>query len=639
MMPTGDTRGKWRTSVLMGAAILFGLGAFACADSRPGRILFELATLDRGGIWHGVVLLLALFLVVHLACATYLKRSKTERKSVEEMGDLPLRTVEALALALEAKDPGAGDGLRRVPAYAVELGAAMHLPDSQREALRVAASLRDIGKLSVPDYIVSKPGDPTPAEFDKMKTHAAVGAAILEQAGFPGTVTAIVRSHHERWDGRGYPDGLKGDAIPIGARILAAAECFAALISNRPSPAPDEARDALSKLAGTSLDPAVVRMLQRKCAPWAAAGGRSGRGLLRSACAPLDRSAGNPHECLASIASAREEMQVLFDLTHDLGNSANPEEILASVASRLKRLVDYDAVAISIRRDAHLIPEYVSGESFRLLSSLEIPVGQGLSGWVAETGEPILNGDPTLDFKCSPDTERSSKLGSAACVALTGVAAPIGVMTLYRSGTKAFTADQLRVLLAVASRVSPTIENALKFRQAQKHATIDYLTKLPNARSLFPRLDSELARARRTLEPVAVVVGDLDNFKQVNREYGRAEANKVLQAVADSLREGCREYDYVARMSGDEFVLIFPANDMTSIRQRLADFREIGARSRCGLPAMKGLRMSLGEAFFPEDCDNAEHLLAEAGRRMHEAKRMFRTLISSASVAVREVPG
>jgi diguanylate cyclase (GGDEF)-like protein len=327
---------------------------------------------------------------------------------------------------------------------------------------------------------------------------------------------------------------------------------------------------------------------------------------------------------LEAEKKAREEVQLLFGLTEDLGSSLNLADTLALLSARLKRLVAYDAIAISVCRDGRLIPEYVNGEGFRLLSSLETPIGDGLSGWVAQHGKPILNGDPALEFRSSGDPENVTSLRSAICLPLVGVTGTIGVMTLYRNAKDTFTSDHLRILLAVTSRATLNIENALKFRQVETTATIDCLTNLPNARSLFLRLDSELARSKRTRESITVLVGSLDNFKQINETFGHAEGNKVLQAVANTLRGSCREYDYVAHMGAEEFVLIFPVSDMASMRKRMAEYREIGAKSGCGLPAMEGMTMSIGEALFPADGSDAEQLLAAADRRMYQARQASR---------------
>jgi diguanylate cyclase (GGDEF)-like protein len=174
------------------------------------------------------------------------------------------------------------------------------------------------------------------------------------------------------------------------------------------------------------------------------------------------------------------------------------------------------------------------------------------------------------------------------------------------------------------------MENAMKYRQAETRATTDFLTELPNARSLFLRLDSELARCKRTNEPLTILVCDLDGFKDVNDRFGHLVGNKVLHAVGAALRESCREYDYVARMGGDEFVLVLPASDGESMKRRIGELREIGARAGCVVAGLDAMSMSIGEAFFPADGSDAEQLLAEADRRMYRAKRAARVRHASA---------
>src|SRR5579862_1108228 len=183
--------------------------------------------------WQGSVLLLPIVYFIHRSYRTYLGRLSDEKRHVEEMAGLHLRTIEALALAIEAKDHTSHAHLRRVRTYAVEIGKEMGLSGPDLEALRAAALLHDIGKLAIPEHIISKPGRLTPEEFEKMKIHPIVGAEILERVSFPYDVVPLVRAHHERWDGSGYPCGLQGEEIPIGARILAAVDCLDALASDR----------------------------------------------------------------------------------------------------------------------------------------------------------------------------------------------------------------------------------------------------------------------------------------------------------------------------------------------------------------------------------------------------------------------
>jgi diguanylate cyclase (GGDEF)-like protein/putative nucleotidyltransferase with HDIG domain len=557
---------------------------------------------------------------------------------VDSIAGLHMRTIEALAMAIDAKDHTTHEHLRRVRVYAVEVGKQMGLSEVELEALRAAALLHDIGKLAVPEHIISKPGRLTPEEFEKMKIHPVVGAEILERVAFPYPVAPIVRAHHENWNGTGYPYGLKGEEIPIGARILSAVDCLDALASDRQyrrALALEEAMNEVAKLSGKNFDPRVVRVLQRHYVEWErqaqAAPGKSmalstdvriekGSEPAAGFQASAPQPAGNEYDFLCSIAAARQEVQLLFELVQDLGNSLSLDETLSVVAARLKKIVPYDAIAIYVRLENKLVPQYVNGEDFRLLSSLEIPLGEGLSGWVAQNRKPILNGNPSVEPGYLANSPKFSTLRSALAVPLEGLSGAIGVMTLYRAGADAFSRDHLRILLAISSKVSLAIENALIFRQVEDSATTDYLSGLPNARSLFLRLDSELARSKRKKEPLCVVVCDLDGFKLINDRFGHLEGNKVLRLVAEALRSRCREYDYVARMGGDEFVLLLPGGDRRSVQSRIADLKQIAIGA--GMPSGSGVSLSLGEAYFPDDGSDAEELLAEADRRMYKAKQL-----------------
>jgi diguanylate cyclase (GGDEF)-like protein/putative nucleotidyltransferase with HDIG domain len=589
--------------------------------------------------WQSSIVLLPVIYLIYRSYQLYLARLEDERRHADSIAGLHIRTIEALALAIEAKDHTTHDHLRRVRVYAVEVGKLLGLGGPELEALKAAALLHDIGKLAVPEHIISKPGRLTQEEFEKMKIHPVVGAEILERVSFPYPVAPIVRAHHEKWDGTGYPHGLRGEEIPIGARILSAVDCLDALASDRQyrrAVGLDEAMREVTAMAGKSFDPRVVSVLQQhygeleRLAKAAPAGTsrlstdvRIDKGAEPAAgfqgAAP-HAAASNEYDFLCSIAAARQEVQLLLELVQDLGNSLSLDETLSLVAARLKKIVPYDAIAIYVRLDRKLIPHYVNGEDFRLFSSLEIPVGEGLSGWVAENRRPILNGNPSMESAYLADPARFSTLRSALAVPLEGLGGAVGVMTLYRAEGDAFSRDHLRILQAISSKVSLAVENALIFRQVEDSATTDYLSGLPNARSLFLRLDSEVARCKRMREALCVVVCDLDGFKQINDRFGHLEGNKVIRLVSDALRSRCREYDYVARMGGDEFVLLIPGSDRRSIQAPIAEIRQLAVGP--GMPASSGVSMSIGEAYYPEDGSDAEELLAEADRRMYKAKHL-----------------
>jgi diguanylate cyclase (GGDEF)-like protein/putative nucleotidyltransferase with HDIG domain len=609
---------------------------------------------NRHAGWQTSLLILPIIYWVYRSYRMYLGRLEDEKKHVEiekrhveDIASLHMRTIEALALAIDAKDHTTHEHLRRVRTYASEIAKELGLPNKEIEALRAAALLHDIGKLAVPEHIINKPGRLTAEEFEKLKIHPVVGAEILDRVAFPYPVSPIVRSHHEKWDGSGYPDGLKGEEIPIGARILAAVDCLDALATDRQyrKAVPlDEAMTRVEGLAGTAFDPKIVDVLNRRyreleelaqaqsvtmTTPGLSTNLRIERGLEPAA--GFEHTAGMKAErsevdFLSSIASARQEAQTLFELSQDLGNSLSLGETLSVLSLRLRKVIPYDSLAVFVRKNEALIPELVSGDNFRALSSLRIPMGEGLCGWVAENRKPIINGNPQVEPGYVSDPEKSTNLKSAIAVPLQGLTGLVGVLAMYHTERDAFTADHLRVLLAISSKVALSVENALRYEQAESSATTDYLTGLPNARSLFVHLAQELARCRRSGAPLAVVVCDLDGFKQINDRYGHLEGDRLLKTFGADLKQACREYDYVARMGGDEFVVIvsgLKADAAIEKANRLNQLAIAAGRRICGKDLIS---LSVGTAFCPDDGFDAEQLLAEADRRMYTMKQVHHAL-------------
>jgi diguanylate cyclase (GGDEF)-like protein/putative nucleotidyltransferase with HDIG domain len=592
--------------------------------------------------WETSLLLVPAVYVIYRSYRLYLGKLDDEKRHVEEMASLHLRTIEALALAIEAKDHTTHEHLQRVRIYAIEVAKELKLSGPDMEALHAAAILHDIGKLAVPEHIISKPGRLTPEEFEKMKIHTLVGAEILERVRFPYPVVPIVRAHHEKWDGSGYPMGLKGAEIPIGARILSAVDYLDALASDRQYRRALPLREVMQKLSaesGKAFDPKVVEILQKRyeqlerTAQAKSAEDPNGplstaikieRGLEPAAGfenAKAQDYDGREATFLSSIAAARQEVQALFELSQDLGASLSLGETLSVFSVKLKPMVPYDAIAIYIKRDDELIPEYVNGDNYRLFSSLRIPVGQGLSGWVAQNRKPIINGNPSVEPGYLNDPAKFSTLRSALAVPLEGIAGVIGVLALYRGERDAFTSDHLRILLAVSGKMALAIENALKYQQAESSATTDYLTGLPNARSLFLQLDRELARCKRDNSSLTVMVSDMDGFKQINDRFGHLEGNRVLRLFAQALKDSCREYDYVARMGGDEFVVVVPGLAADSAGKRAAQMQALARQAGSDVCGEDILSLSVGRAVYPTDGEDAEHLLAEADRRMYLEKQ------------------
>ncbi|HXZ78748.1 MAG TPA: HD domain-containing phosphohydrolase [Terriglobales bacterium] len=592
--------------------------------------------------WQTSLLVLPIIYWTYRSYRVYLRRLSQEKDHVESIASLHLRTIEALALAIEAKDHSTFDHLQRVRVYALEVAKELEVPKDEIEALRAASLLHDIGKLAIPEHIINKPGKLTPEEFEKMKIHPLVGAEILERVNFPYPVVPIVRAHHERWDGSGYPYGLRGEEIPMCARILAAVDCLDALNSHRQYrravPLP-EAMEVVAAESGRAFDPRVVDVLKRRYleleklaqTQMTGAGRQRLSTDLRLSNAAAPASGFAPEKLrpldvitdgnfLSSIAAARQEAQTLFELSHELGNSLSLDDTLSVLSVRLRKLIPYDSIAIYVLREHVLVPEHVSGDNFRVFSSLQIPVGEGVSGWVAAHRKPIVNGDPACE-PGYPSDARFSPLRSALAVPLEALSGVVGVLTLYKGEGDAFTSDHLRIMLAVSSKVALSVENALKYQQAENSATTDYLTGLPNARSLFLHLDQEIARCKRTGADMAVLICDLDGFKEINDRFGHLEGNKVLRSFGHGVRSVCREYDYVARMGGDEFVIIAPGLKHEAAADKIAVLDQLAREAGHQVCGTDRLSVSTGMAYYGEDGTDGDQLLAEADRRMYIMKQ------------------
>jgi putative nucleotidyltransferase with HDIG domain len=435
--------------------------------------------LNRHIGWQSSLLVLPPIYLMYRSYRLYLGKLESEKQHAEKVSVLHLRTIEALALAIEAKDQTTGEHLQRVRVYAMELAKDLGLNEDETEALRAASVLHDIGKLAVPEHIISKPGKLTPEEFEKMKIHPIVGAEILEQVDFPYPVVPIVRAHHEKWDGSGYPAGLAGESIPIGARILAAVDCLDALASDRQyrKALPlDEAMAKVTSESGRSFDPKVVAILGRRYVELeklanqeplqappklstdirVARGSAPDAGFAESAEPAANLSAGTGNLSTV-LAAARRQSQEIIELSRR--GALQAEDVTALLSIRLKHLVPFDAMAVYTRKGDTLLPEFVSGENFRLFSSLRIPLGEGLSGWVAQNHKAILNGNPSVEPGYLNDP---STLRSALAMPLEGAAGVAAVLALYRAGQDAFTAEDLRVAEALGAGVGCAIEDAAK---------------------------------------------------------------------------------------------------------------------------------------------------------------------------------
>jgi diguanylate cyclase (GGDEF)-like protein len=293
--------------------------------------------------------------------------------------------------------------------------------------------------------------------------------------------------------------------------------------------------------------------------------------------------------------------------------------MMSVLSVRLKRLLPVDAVALYLLRDDVLVPEFVTGDNARLFSSLRIPVGQGLSGWVAENRKPIVNGNPSVEPGYLNDPNIFSTLRSALAVPLNIEQTVIGVLTIYHEDRDAFTKDHLTLAETLAPKLAHSVEHSLRAGEAVSAdvSRFDVLTGLPQARSMFHHLDTELSRCRRLNIGLGVVVCSLDGLKRFNEKHGRVEGDKAIRTIASALRADCREFEFVARMGVTDFILVLPGMRPDMIAGKLERLATV-----TGSKGNESVTLITGEAFFPDDANDAEQLIAEADRRMLQKKQL-----------------
>jgi diguanylate cyclase (GGDEF)-like protein/putative nucleotidyltransferase with HDIG domain len=563
----------------------------------------------------------------------YFEKVDQKTREAAEASRLHLATVEALATAIDAKDQTTHLHVRRMQIYAAGMARVMQLPALDAKALEAGALLHDVGKLAVPDHILNKTDQLTASEFAKMKTHTSVGADILERVGFPYPVVPIVRYHHERWDGMGYPEGLKADAIPLTARIMALVDAFDSAREDRPyrrGLTLDEARSLLLRRSGTYFDPQVVDLFLQNLAEFEAEikargldQGPLGQYTLSGMEIPAATMANRaPMPYLEQIRDAHREVYALYEIARTFGSTLNVSDTLAVIVERLRNVVPWDTCAVYLYDDARGIANaaQVAGKNASVLRDRQITRGQGVTGFVLANRHALHQVEPRLDFAQTPlpDGDYSAMVS----LPLVKDDRLIGALSVYSMELAAYTDDHFRLLETVGRLAADALANALQHAEAESNALTDPLTGIPNARSMFIRFEQEASRARRAGRPLQVIILDLDHFKKVNDQFGHTVGDQMLREVAQLLQTQLREYDFLARYGGDEFVAIVA--DMTPdqvqelcgrIESSVGDFRlEVngGSIARVGI--------SPGAAAYITDGETLDELLAAADRHMYQAK-------------------
>ncbi len=608
----------------------------------------------NGGGWPFVFLGLLITGLAHLLYRFNENRLEEVRQAesekhrfLEQMSDIHMNTIESLAIAIDAKDQTTHGHVRRTQIYATEMGKLLNVSGAESQALFAGALLHDIGKLAVPEYILNKPGKLTEAEFAKMKIHPTVGGDILKRVHFPYPVEDIVRYHHEKWDGTGYPKGLKRDVIPLVARIISVVDFYDATRCDRPyrkGMRREESVTLLRKMAGTAFDPRVVDIFIQHVEEFDKLIGaediqeqvpseqldyqtttRPDAGLAPDTLGTPDHSSG-----FRSITEAQREVFALHEIAQTIGSSLNLNDTVTLVTNKLRAIVPFDSCIIFTVDDksGKAVAAHSAGEHVELFSRRRMQVGDGITGWVIANARSMCNASPELDLVGIPDDIAKQFRGVLVSPLLREDGA-FGAITLYSKSRTSYTSEHVRLLESVAQHASSALNNALTFEKTKESALTDPLTELPNARSLYMMLEQRIAECQRlNRESLALISIDIDDFKVINDTYGHHIGDRLLASVAAVISKELRQMDILTRYAGDEFVVIMP---MASTLMA----GSVGERIRAAIESKKftvrtgttvGVKLSMGSACYPAEGETTEELLTAAARSMQHDKHERKTI-------------
>jgi diguanylate cyclase (GGDEF)-like protein/putative nucleotidyltransferase with HDIG domain len=580
------------------------------------------------------------------------------RRHVEEMAEIHMNTIESLAIAIDAKDQTTHGHVRRTQLYATQMGKLFNVSESELRALHAGALLHDIGKLAVPEYILNKPGKLTEAEFAKMKIHPVVGGDILKRVNFPYPVEDIVRYHHEKWDGSGYPKGLKAEGIPLVARIISVVDFYDATRCDRPyrkGMKREESLALLRSMVGNAFDPKVVDMFVQHVEEFDRMIDLQDIKEQVASATEDTQTATKPDAGLApdilgvteegspfrSITEAQREVFALHEIAQTIGSSLNLSDTVTLVANKLRAIVPFETCVIYLVDDpsGKAIAAHVVGEEVEVFKRRRINIGDGITGWVIANARSMCNASPDLDLIGIPD-EVVKRYRGVLVSPLQREDGAFGAIALYSQSRTSYSTEHVRLLESVCQHASSALNNALTYEKTRDSALIDPLTELPNARGFYMMLEQRIAECQRmNREPVALVCMDIDDFKIVNDKYGHSIGDRLLASVAGVVRRELRQMDILTRYAGDEFVAIMPmasSKMAISISERMRNAVEEQLFSvRPG--TMVGLGVSLGVACFPDDGETSEELLSAAARRMQTDKNSRKAILTVAGAGVSSI--
>ncbi len=605
-----------------------------------------------------LVLALPVPILIYYTFKSYQEKLLDQHSHYKELSDINDSILEMLAMAIDAKDQTTHDHIQRVKHFARRIGQIINLSEAEIEALKAGALLHDIGKIGVPAYILNKPGKLTEHEFAQMKMHTIIGADMLSNINFRFPVVPIVRHHHERWDGKGYPDGLRGEQIPLTARILTLVDNYDALRSDRPyhkAMTRDQALEYIKQNSGTFFDPALVEVfvvsvdrLEEEAAtivssladkkdghdgPARSQVGlqafRSARPAAGLAAAPrVNRAAA----ALASIAETNQRVADLYEMARTLASSLSLEDTAAVLSNRLSKLIPFTTCAIALFDANRSEFEYVyaMGRDAEGFSKRRFPVSAGITGWVIQTQRAMYNTNPALDLTFLGAQSAGDYRGVIVFPLVKNKEA-LGAIALYSTEIENYTSEHIQLIESLSQPISDSVHNALAYEQAHRAALIDVGTGLANSRALASQYEREYARTRRSGSTLSVIAINAEGLASAAAKAD-VSAEYLLSSLGGFVRQRLRETDLVARHANDTIIALLPESGATETGEVLSRVSQAIRESSHAAD----LSITIGSATSPDDGNELPELLEIANlNRVSCGAAMPAANVASSSAANR----
>ena len=588
---------------------------FLVSSSAAAGLWWSYRNIDLG--W-GALLFMPPAYLIYYALLVRSDKMRNEMQHVRDLNRLNDSIITSLATAIDAKDRYTHKHINRVREYAVAVSEALGLTNDELEAVRIAALLHDIGKLGIPEKILCKPGKLTSEEFEIIKSHVEIGVTILEPVQFPWPVVPVVASHHERWDGLGYPHGQKGEEIPIGARIVSLVDVFDALTSDRPyrkAMPKTKALEILRESAGSQFDPRVVAAFEQilpaaEARIAVAEAAADPTVVLDEVTVKLEEAAEHAREVEAPSPGPTTEV-----LTKLLGEFPEEEALLRELTDSIRQALPASTCVVYLQRidEPGLEVAHVSGMMADELQGMLIQPGEGIAGHVFQHRVIVRNAPAWQDVARRLPLGENLELSSALAVPLEVDDACIGVLALYYTGYNFYRKQHERELQEIAWQIGPAIDSARRAQQHLGRALEDPATGLPNNRAFthFMRHLAHIARVRD--EEFALMLVEVSDPLAPGRRATDHSSADLFQSVGARISETVRQDDYVARWGIRQFAVALPLAGEAEVQALAERLLQFGSNPGLDLPPASLL---IGSAFFPADGSRLEELLSAASERL-----------------------